>query len=269
MTPRNVVLEGDAVAVLRTLASSSIDCVVTSPPYFRARLYAAGAEEIGTEEHVDEWVDTLRAVSAKIARVLVPTGSYWLNIGDLYSRHVRLGAPPKSLLLGPERLVRGVLADGWIIRNRVAWIKNAPLPSPVLDRLTNGWDYVFHLVRQRDYFCDLDAIREPLASTRRRRTAREPDVGLGQLAAPRIGLRCGHLQWPHRGRLKWLHPRRCSCRVDLAVLGCGRSSRSASGVARSAERRSAARVVSRGAGLLSWCGWRGRGGSARTRCRCR
>lgn len=185
---RNVVLEGDAMQVLRTFSADSIDCVITSPPYFRARAYAAGQGEIGVEAHVDQWVETLRAVSAEIARVLVPTGSYWLNVGDLYSRHIRLGAPPKSLLLGPERLVRGLLADGWIVRNRVAWIKNAPLPSPVADRLTNTWEYVFHLVRQRDYFYDLDAIREPLRSRPRRAAARGVDIGLGQLAAPRIGL---------------------------------------------------------------------------------
>jgi site-specific DNA-methyltransferase (adenine-specific) len=128
MTPRNVVLEGDASAVLATLAADSVDCVITSPPYFRARVYAAGADEIGTEPHVDEWVERVRGVSAEIARVLVPTGSYWLNVGDLYSRHVRLGAPPKSLLLGPERLVRGLLTDGWIVRNRVAWIKASGVP---------------------------------------------------------------------------------------------------------------------------------------------
>lgn len=188
MTPRNVVLEGDALEVLHTLATDSVECVITSPPYFRARVYAAGPGEIGAEAHIDQWVEALRMVSAEIARVLVPTGSYWLNVGDLYSRHPKLGAPPKSLLLGPERLVRVLLADGWVVRNRVAWIKSAPLPSPVADRLTNSWEYVFHLVRQRDYFYDLDAIREPLRSRPKRSVPRGPDVGLGTLAAPRIGL---------------------------------------------------------------------------------
>jgi site-specific DNA-methyltransferase (adenine-specific) len=188
MTPRNLVIPDDALSVLRTLASRSVECVVTSPPYFRARHYGGGPAEIGSEAHVDDWVEQLRTVSGEIARVLVPSGSYWLNVGDLYSRHEHLGAPPKSLLLGPERLIRGLLADGWIVRNRVAWIKRAPLPSPVLDRLTNSWEYVFHLVRQRDYFYDLDAIREPLTSGPRRRRSRGPDTALGPLAAPRIGL---------------------------------------------------------------------------------
>jgi site-specific DNA-methyltransferase (adenine-specific) len=212
VTPRNVVLEGDALAILRTLATDCVDCVVTSPPYFRARRYDAGAAELGNEGNVEEWVAALRAVSSEIARVLVPTGSYWLNVGDLYSRSSRLGAPPKSLLLGPERLVQGLLADGWGVRNRVAWIKSAPLPSPVLDRLTNTWEYVFHLVRQRDYFYDLDAIREPLRSKPRRSTGRSGEHGLGQLAAPRIGLatmaregRSGHVLGKNPGD-SWVLP---------------------------------------------------------------
>jgi len=212
MTPRNTVLQGDALEVLGRLAAASVDCVITSPPYFRARDYEAGPQEIGSEGHVDEWSDRLRAVSWQIARVLVPTGSYWLNVGDLYSRHSKLGAPPKSLLLGPERLVRGLLADGWIVRNRVAWIKNAPLPSPVLDRLTNTWEYVFHLVRQRDYFYDLDAIREPLRSRPKTTAARKDDRGLGQLAAPRTGLarmalegRSGHVLGKNPGD-SWVLP---------------------------------------------------------------
>jgi site-specific DNA-methyltransferase (adenine-specific) len=189
VTPRNVVVEGDALAALRSLADASVEVCMTSPPYFQARNYNAGEDELGQEQHVDAWVESLRAVSREIARVLAPTGSYWLNIGDLYSRHGRLGAPPKSLLLAPERLVRGLLADGWIVRNRIAWVKTSPLPSPATDRLTNGWEYVFHLVRQRDYFYDLDAIRIPLVTRRPSRTlSKVPPAVLGSLANPRSGL---------------------------------------------------------------------------------
>jgi len=189
VTPRNIVLEGDALETLRRLAPASVSCVVTSPPYFQARYYNAGERELGQEQHIDAWVESLRAVSQEIARVLVPTGSYWLNIGDLYSRHASLGAPPKSLLLGPERLVRGLLKDGWIVRNRIAWVKSSPLPSPVTDRLTNGWEYVFHLVRQGDYFYDLDAIRVPLVTRRPSRTlSKTPAAALGPLVNRRAGL---------------------------------------------------------------------------------
>lgn len=189
MTPRNTVLEGDALAVLGTLASESVEACVTSPPYFQARRYDAGELELGRENHIEQWVARLRAVSREVARVLVPTGSYWLNLGDLYSRHTRLGAPPKSLLLGPERLAQALLADGWVVRNRVAWVKTTPLPSPVADRLTSGWEYVFHLVRQRDYFYDLDAIRVPLVTKRPSRAfGKIPPAALGALANTRGGL---------------------------------------------------------------------------------
>lgn len=188
MTPRNTVICGDALEVLRRLESGSVSAVLTSPPYLRARDYQV-AGQLGQEEHVDAWASNLLRVSREIARVLAPTGSYWLNVGDTYSRHLRLGAPPKSLLLGPERLVRGLLADGWIVRNRIAWIKTTPLPSPVADRLTSTWEYVFHLVRQRDYFYDLDAIRLPLKTTKPRAGHRStPAAVLGDLAGPRAGL---------------------------------------------------------------------------------
>jgi site-specific DNA-methyltransferase (adenine-specific) len=189
VTPRNTVICGDVLETLKTLASASVECVVTSPPYFQARHYDAGKGELGQEAHIDQWVERLRQVSREIARVMVAGGSYWLNVGDLYSRHERLGAPAKSLLLGPERLVRGLLADGWIVRNRVAWVKTTPLPSPVTDRLTNGWEYVFHLVRQRDYFYDLDAIRVPLVTKHPSRSlGKMPAAALGALANSRRGL---------------------------------------------------------------------------------
>jgi site-specific DNA-methyltransferase (adenine-specific) len=189
MTPRNAVIQGDALAVLRTFAPASVDTVLTSPPYFQARTYNAGSDELGLEEHVDAWVRNLRAVSNEVARVLSPWGSYFLNVGDLYSTHSRFGAPRKSLLLGPERLVLALLADGWLIRNKVAYVKTSPLPSPVLDRLTNGWEPIFHLVRSPHYFYDLDAIRVPLVTKRKPTNATIRDgAELGRLARPRTGL---------------------------------------------------------------------------------
>ncbi len=189
MTPRNTVICGEALEVLRTLSSQSVECVVTSPPYFQARHYQAGAGELGQEPHVDAWAENLRAVAAEVARVLVPTGSVWLNVGDVYSSHARFGAARKSLLLGPERLARGLLKDGWIVRNRVAWVKSSHLPSPVTDRLTNGWEYLWHLTRQADYFYDLDAIRLPLVTKRPSRSVAKLPAGvLGALVGRRDGL---------------------------------------------------------------------------------
>lgn len=160
----NRIIVGDAHQQLRKLPDACIDCVVTSPPYFRLRDYQH-AGQIGLEEHVDLWVSHLRAVLAETARVLVPTGSVWLNLGDRYSTGSER-APAKSLLLGPERLALALIDDGWLIRNKIVWAKRNPMPSPVRDRLACSWEVVYLLARQRDYFFDLDAIRVPHNSTR-------------------------------------------------------------------------------------------------------
>lgn len=188
MRPRNAVLIGDALERLRELAAKSIDCVITSPPYFGLRDYGV-AGQLGQEAHVDEWVANLRAVCRELHRVLAPHGSLWLNLGDSYSRHVRFGAPPKSLLLGPERVARALVADGWLLRNKVVWAKSNPLPSPSKDRLTTTHEFVYFLTKQPSYFFDLDAIREPIASKRNpTRGARTPQAALGVLAGGREGL---------------------------------------------------------------------------------
>src|SRR5581483_2647323 len=102
----------------------------------------------------------LRLVLREVGRILVPTGSVWLVLGDRYATGGE-GAPAKSLLLGPERLALALIADGWIVRNKIVWAKRNPMPSPVPDRLACTWEVVYLLVRQRDYFFDLDAIRVP------------------------------------------------------------------------------------------------------------
>jgi DNA modification methylase len=166
MTPHGVVLVGDVRKRLDELPAASVDCVITSPPYFQLRDYGAKAQ-IGIEPDVERWVDELRLVMRGVTRVLKPTGSVWLNVGDSYSGHVRYGAPAKSLLLGPERLAVGLMADGWTVRNRVAWTKPNTMPTSVRDRLASKWEFVYLLTRSRRYHFDLDAIRVPHRSARR------------------------------------------------------------------------------------------------------
>lgn len=178
----NRVLVGDARDQLATLPPESVDTVVTSPPYFLLRNYQVEGQ-LGAEGHVDGWVGNLVEVLSAVERVLKPGGSVWLNIADSYSRHPRYGAPPKSLLLGPERLALALMESGWTIRNRVAWAKKNPMPASVSDRLNCGWEFVYLLVRSRDYFFDLDAIRQPHRSAPCRK--RSPDaVENGRPAVP-------------------------------------------------------------------------------------
>jgi DNA modification methylase len=117
--------------------------------------------QIGLEANVEEWVANLRSVMAEVARVLKPGGSLWLNLGDSFSRHVRYGAPPKGMLAAPERLLLALMGDGWIVRGKVIWSKPNGLPNSVADRLNVNYEVVYFLVRERHYFFDLDAIREP------------------------------------------------------------------------------------------------------------
>jgi site-specific DNA-methyltransferase (adenine-specific) len=165
MIGRNRVIVGDARRELRKLPASSIDCVITSPPYFRLRNYQHPGQ-IGLEEHVGLWVNELRAMLWEVRRVLVPTGTLWLNLGDSYSRG-RDGAPRKSLLLGPERLALALLEDGWIVRNKIVWAKRNPLPNPARDRLLNTHEFIYLAAKQPQHFFDLDAIRVPHTSVKR------------------------------------------------------------------------------------------------------
>jgi site-specific DNA-methyltransferase (adenine-specific) len=158
--PRNTVLTGDATKQLARLPAASIDCVITSPPFFRLRDYGTRGQ-IGLEASVEEWVASLRNVFAELARVINPGGAVWVDLADTYSQAARFGAPVKSLLLAPDRLLLQLVLDGWIIRNRVIWAKKSPMPSGVGDRLETTYDVLHLLVRSRRYFFDLDAIREP------------------------------------------------------------------------------------------------------------
>ena len=189
--PRNTLLVGVATERLRQLPQGSVDCVVTSPPYFLLRDYGV-EHQFGLEPTVEEWVNNLRGVVAEVARVLKPTGSLWLNLGDSYSRHARYGAPPKGLLLAPERLALALVEDGWVLRNKVIWAKPNPMPSSVGDRLSCTWEVVYHFVRERSYFYDLDAIREPHRSrgaVKAGKALGERPAWAGPLAGSQDGLR--------------------------------------------------------------------------------
>ena len=173
--PRNTVIVGDVRDRLGGLPDASIDTVITSPPYVALRNYGV-AGQIGAAPDADAWVNDLREVARHLTRVLKPSGSWWLNLGDSYSRHPRAGAPAKSLLLAPERLALALIEDGWTIRNKVIWAKTNPMPASVADRLACTWEVVYFLVRSPSYHFDLDAIRVPHRSPTRWRPTANPNA---------------------------------------------------------------------------------------------
>ncbi|WP_322770424.1 site-specific DNA-methyltransferase [Frankia sp. Cr1] len=190
---------GDAAAVIATLPADSVDCVVTSPPYWRLRSYgdpdpdlshigdqppAVGTDLYGLEPTPAAYLDRLRMVFTEIARVLVPTGTVWLNLGDSYStnsdgnwcarpaqprqpRYPPRADPPYENLLGmPWRVAFALQADGWIVRSCIVWHTPDAIPVPVTDRLATRYELLFLLVRKARYYFNLDAIRQPYTGDR-------------------------------------------------------------------------------------------------------
>jgi DNA modification methylase len=146
-----LLLNGDALGVLKELPADSIDCAMTSPPYWGKREYANGG--MGREGDYREFVRLLVEVCDELKRVLKPEGSFWLNIGDSYEN--------KTLLGIPWRVALALVDDqSWILRNSVIWNKVKSAMDNTRDRLGNVHEHIFHFVKQpRNYYYNADAIR--------------------------------------------------------------------------------------------------------------
>lgn len=190
---------GDALDVLRGLPDGSVDCCVTSPPYYGLRDYGVEGQ-YGLEDSPAEYVARMVAVFAQVRRVLADDGTLWLNIGDSYvskppgnvrgvsdrsglhgaqtSEKYRdtltrgtgtkrdttgFGLSEKNLIGVPWRVAFALQDDGWTLRNAVIWHKPNAMPESVTDRLSTRYEHLFLLSKSRRYWFDLDAIREPLA----------------------------------------------------------------------------------------------------------
>ncbi|TDP96388.1 DNA-methyltransferase [Labedaea rhizosphaerae] len=196
--PTRQILIGDVRERLADLPDASVDCVITSPPYWALRDYGHD-DQIGAEATVEDWATEIASVCDQLARVLTATGSLFLNLADGYSRHPKEGAAKKSLLLGPPRVALRLTRSGWLLRNQIVWAKSNPTPSSVRDRFTNTHEFLYFFTRQRDYHFDLDAVREPAktaaAGARRvpARTSlpREAVPSLGGGTSPRVDLNQG------------------------------------------------------------------------------
>lgn len=151
-------LRGDAIDVLSHLPDESIDCVITSPPYYMKREYLGGG--IGLEATYQEYINNLLAITLEVYRVLKPSGSFWLNIGDSYKN--------KQLLNIPHRVaIRMQDEQNWILRNTVIWHKMKGAMSQSKDSLGNEYEPFFHFVKSRNgYYYDSDAVRRRPRSAR-------------------------------------------------------------------------------------------------------
>jgi len=146
-----LLLHGDALIVLRQLPDASIDCAMTSPPYWGKREYENGG--IGLEHDYRDFVQHLSAIFLEVKRLLKPEGSFWLNIGDTYDNKALVGVPWRVAFELTDR-------QGWILRNSVIWNKVKSGMDNTKDRLGNVHEHVFHFVKQtKGYYYDADAIR--------------------------------------------------------------------------------------------------------------
>lgn len=187
----NNIICGDALEVLKTFPDKCIDCVITSPPYWGLRNYSADGQ-IGMEKTFVEYLQKMLLVITEIKRVLKPSGSFWLNMGDSYGTSsgkddregdkqatnrgslktgkVAIPGFEKSLLGQPWRMAIAMCDAGWILRSDIKWIKQiyihkgrytigSVMPTSVKDRFNNAGEYLFHFVKNKRYYFDLDAVR--------------------------------------------------------------------------------------------------------------
>lgn len=175
---------GDNREILRALPEKSVQCCVTSPPYFGLRSYQGGALEIGIESTPAEYVAALVDVFREVWRVLRDDGILFVNLGDSYAGSgaggvVLQGATsirpqrtvgkvnsisPKSLMLIPERFAIAMQDEGWIVRQKITWCKKSCMPEAVRDRDTSATEVIWHLTKSSKYFWDEAAAREACSS---------------------------------------------------------------------------------------------------------
>ncbi len=146
---------GDALATLQGLEPSSIQCCVTSPPYWGLRDYGVDGQ-LGLEETPEKYVAGMVEVFREVRRVLRDDGTLWLNLGDCFHN--------KQLAGIPWRVALALQADGWYLRSDIIWHKTNPIPAGggVTDRFTPAHEYVFLFAKQHNYYFDMDAVLEPL-----------------------------------------------------------------------------------------------------------
>ncbi|GIX05026.1 MAG: methyltransferase [Planctomycetaceae bacterium] len=204
------ILTGDARMVLRSLDTESVQCCVTSPPYWGLRDYDH-PDQIGSEPSPEQYVQNLVEVFRQVRRVLRDDGTLWLNVGDGYARnggHGRCGPNAKvgntkkmiqrrncrvpqvwglkdrDLMGLAWRVAFALQADGWILRSRIVWVKQTAMPESVKNRPTNATEDVFLFAKRPKYYYDSAAVRENTGANLRNCWQLGPDPsGAGHPAA--------------------------------------------------------------------------------------
>lgn len=198
------ILIGDVRDRLREMSADSVDCVVTSPPYWGLRDYGVDGQ-IGLEPTLGEHLSVMVGVFEEVRRVLKPTGTLWLNYGDCYatSPNGRSAADTKAagtddrafrdkpfstiqgvlkakdLCMVPNRLAIALQEAGWWVRSEIIWAKPNPMPESINDRPATSHEKIFLLSRAPRYHYDADAVRQGLAETSISRLAQNVEAQEG------------------------------------------------------------------------------------------
>jgi hypothetical protein len=177
----NKIYNEPCIETLKRMPNDFLDCVITSPPYWQLRDYGYDGQW-GLEPTFQEYLEHLWEMMDEIKRVLKPTGTCWINLGDTYGTQsgglkgkntfdpknpkatLSIIEQPKSinkcLLLIPHRFAIGCIDRGWIIRNDIIWAKRNGMPESIKDRFTKKHEYFFFMVKSEKYYFNLDSIRD-------------------------------------------------------------------------------------------------------------
>lgn len=186
----NKIINENCITGLKNMPNGSVNCCVTSPPYYGLRDYGTD-DQIGLESTPEQFIEKLVEVFKEVKRVLKDDGTLWLNIGDSYNgykgnqhsnsasseyagfrdqpaRESKFGLESKNLkpkdLIGiPWMLAFALRADGWYLRQDIIWHKPNPMPESVTDRCTKSHEYIFLLSKSQKYYYDADAIKTHIA----------------------------------------------------------------------------------------------------------
>ena len=183
----NTIYNGDCLEVLKTLPNESINCCITSPPYWGLRDYGVEGQ-LGLEKTPEEYVAKMVEVFREVKRVLIKDGTCWLNLGDSYYNYrpgdgglnkqtiaknnqdlpaktfrrseKQNGLKEKDLVGIPWRVAFALQTDGWYLRQDIIWHKPNPMPESVTDRCTKSHEYIFLLTKNSKYYFNNEAIKE-------------------------------------------------------------------------------------------------------------
>ncbi|MCC6324226.1 MAG: site-specific DNA-methyltransferase [Candidatus Brocadia sp.] len=195
------VLTGDCAKLLTALANDTIQCCVTSPPYWGLRDYDH-SDQIGSEPSPDLYVKNLVSVFRLVREKLRPDGTLWLNVGDGYARNGGTGKCGPNAVVGntkkliqkrnckvpevwglkdrdlmglPWRVAFALQEDGWILRSKIVWIKKTAMPESVKNRPTNATEEIFLFAKSLNYYYDSNAVRQDTGANLRNYWILGPD----------------------------------------------------------------------------------------------